>query len=322
VIAGPTASGKTAFAHRLAEKGGNCILSADAMQRYRALPILSAAPTVHELARFHYIGVGDLDAWQRGSAGDFARLAHKVATERRDAGEPPPILCGGTGFYLRAALEGLIDEEDHDPAQRAERASELDATPLAELVARLRRDDPDAAARIDLNNPARVRRALLVQALTQRPMSAWWREDAARRASTPPPLTLVRRFVVTRPREELHARIDRRARAMLAGGVVEEAARLGDEARARGVDPRAWPVVRTLGVEVLLDALDAGRVQRDACMNSALMDVENARLPPPWRALAEAIALTTRQYAKRQLTWLRKYAPPSDTTEWIESREA
>ena len=278
VIAGPTASGKSAFALRLAESLGGVIINADSMQLYRELQILSARPSPAEEARVPHRLYGALDAGEAGSVAGWLELAAAEIASATSAGKVA-VVVGGTGLYLHALLHGLAPVPDVPVEVRRrtrERASGLGS---AALHAELARRDPAMAARLEPGDRQRVMRALEVAAATGRSLAEW---------QTRPPLRVAlpeRRtgFVLMPPRAELYARIERRLRAMIAAGVLEELAAL----RARALAP-GLPAMKAVGVPELLAHLE-GR-----------LDLESA--------LARAI-VQTRRYAKRQLTWFRHRLP-------------
>src|SRR6266513_1973397 len=174
IIAGPTAVGKSSAALSLAERIGGEILPVDSLQVYRGLDIGTAKPSAQERKRVphHLIDVVELS--EPFDAAQFSRLAHTAVADIQQRGRVP-ILCGGTGLYFKAFLEGLGGAPPAEPALRAE----LEATPLLELLDELERRDPDTFSRIDRANPRRVIRALEVVRLTGRPFSgqrAMWTE--------------------------------------------------------------------------------------------------------------------------------------------------
>jgi tRNA dimethylallyltransferase len=285
LIAGPTASGKSAAALKLARELGGTIVNADAMQVYADLRVLTARPSPEdERAAAHRL-YGVLDGAERCSAGRWARLAADavagIAAEERAA-----IVTGGTGLYFRALEEGLSPVPDAPPEIRAAaeaRWKELGpAAFLAEVVAQ----DP-AMARLPEGDTQRLVRAWEVFAATGKPMSHF---QALERA----PLigAVDARVVVEPPRDVLYARCDARAEAMLGEGAVEEVRRL----LGRNLDP-ALPVMKALGVAEIA-ALLRGETDRDEAL---------ARLQQ-----------NTRRFAKRQLTWFRNQArgwPRADDAE-------
>jgi tRNA dimethylallyltransferase len=178
LIVGPTAVGKSAVALALAEKTGGEIISVDSMQVYRGLDIGTAKPTAAERARVPHHLIDVVDLTEPFDAAKFVALAQKAVTEIQSRGHVP-ILCGGTGLYFKAFLEGLGDAPPANPALRAE----LEATPLAELSRELEHCDPVAFQTIDQQNPRRVIRAIEVIRLTGKPFSqqrAEWKVGSSR----------------------------------------------------------------------------------------------------------------------------------------------
>lgn len=265
ILAGPTAVGKSDLAVELAERCGGEIIGADAYQIYQGLDLLTAKPGPELRARAPHHLLGEVPLTQRFDVAQFAALAGARIAEVRARGRLP-IVCGGTGLYVRALTHGLAELPGADAALRAE----LEAQPLAEAQRRLAELDPTGAAQLDLRNPRRVIRALEVCLLTGRPFSSFreqWHE-------APPPG--VRGALLLRDRAELHARIAQRTEAMFAAGVEAEVRVLGE------VGPTAEQAIGLREIRALL----AGEMTRAACL--------------------EAITLATRRYAKRQLTWFRR----------------
>jgi len=275
LIAGPTASGKSALALILAERTGGVVVNADSMQVYRDLRVLTARPSEAEEARAPHRLFGHLDAAIACSAADWAADARAAIADAHDAGRLP-ILVGGTGLYLRTLLDGIAPVPPVAPPVRAE----VRAMPLPEAYARLEQVDPAAAARLHPNDASRIARALEVALSSGRPLADW----QARREGGIGDAVDLRAALLLPDRGTLHARIDARAEAMLAGGAVEEAAALA----ARGLSPDL-PAMRAIGVRALAE-FAAGRLSRTAAR--------------------DALATETRQYAKRQCTWFR-HQPPS-----------
>ena len=261
-IAGPTAVGKSDVAAEVACRVAGEVVSADAFQVYRGLEVLTAKPGAETLARVRHHLVGEIGLEETFDVARFRLRATEVIGEVVARGRVP-VIAGGTGLYVRALTHGLADLPAADPVLRAE----LDARPLEELVAELERLDPVAAAQIDRKNPRRVIRAVEVCRLTGQPFSAF-------RAQVEP-LRPVRGVVLTREREELNARIDRRTERMFAAGVVEEVRAAGE------VSATAAQAIGFLEIQALL----RGEIDQAECI---------AR-----------IQQQTRQYAKRQMTWFR-----------------
>ena len=274
LIAGPTASGKSALALRLAEETGGVIVNADAIQVYAEIAILTARPDAAEVARAPHRLYGHVPASDAYSVQRWLADVGPVLTELAAAGRPP-ILVGGTGLYLTALTEGLSPVPAIDPAIRARwrtAAADLGAEALhRELAAR----DPVMAARLRPSDPQRIVRALEVIDATGRSLADWQREVG------PPlvPLAAARALVVAPDRAALRQRIERRFGAMLAAGALEEARAVA----ALGLDP-ALPAMKALGLRPLLAHL-AGEMTLDAAIAAAVAD--------------------TRRYARRQETWFR-----------------
>jgi tRNA dimethylallyltransferase len=279
-IAGPTAVGKSAVALALAEQIGGEIISVDSMQVYRGLDLGTAKPSAAELARVphHLIDVAELT--ELFDAAKFVTLAQQAVAQIQSRGRVP-IFCGGTGLYFKAYLDGLGAAPPSDEKLRAE----LRATPLAELLRELAQRDPATFARIDRNNPRRVIRAVAVIRLTGKPFS---QQRAEWNPSSLLPPSSSQFLCLSRTTSDLHARINARVEEMFAAGLVEETRRLLGH-----------------GLEQNLTAMQAIGYRQ------VVEHLRGARSLPETIELVKA---RTRKFAKRQLTWLRKYA----TARWIE----
>ena len=272
LIAGPTASGKSALALDLAERHRGTIINADSAQVYRDLRVLTARPSAEEEARVPHRLFGHVDAADTGySAARWAAEASDAIAATL-AEERLPILVGGTGLYLRTLLDGIAPVPPIDPAVRAQ----VRALPVADAHARLATLDAAAAARLHVNDTTRVARALEVVLSTGRPLATWQADRVGGLRAT---IDLAPTILLP-PRPELFAAIDRRSAAMLAGGSLDEVAAL----LARADLPVAAPIRRAIGVAPLA-ALLAGDISHSEAL---------ARLQ-----------LDTRRYAKRQYTWFR-----------------
>jgi tRNA dimethylallyltransferase len=277
LIAGPTASGKSALALRLARQLGADIVNADSMQLYADLSVLTARPPREEtlLAPHHLFGVADAaDGWSVGRWLDAARAAlADIALWRR-----PAVVVGGTGLYFHALTKGLaeVPPVPREITDRLEREAGL-AGELA-LRPRLAVLDPVAEARIARGDIQRLLRALAVAVHTGRALSAW-------QADTSPTLAQDdwRAIVLEPPREPLYAACDARLEAMFGAGAIEEVAAL----HARRLDP-SLPAMKAVGVREIIEHLD-GRLGREEALARAQQE--------------------TRRYAKRQLTWFRNQTP-------------
>lgn len=259
-IFGPTASGKTAVAEAVADRLGGEVLSADSMQAYRGLPILTAQPD----RPTRLVGIWPLD--HEGSVADYARLAHAAIDELVDDGRTP-VVAGGTGLYLRAALAELSLPPAPTQEQRARWGRAYDRLGPERAYAVLAERDPDAAARLHANDRRRVVRAL---ELTELGSSLSPDADRLWTSETRLPTVV---FGLDVPRDVLEERIVRRANAMFAAGVV-------DEARDALAGPISATAVRALGLR------EVAELSRD-------------------EALA-ALVIRTRRYAAYQRKWLRR----------------
>ncbi|HRN88713.1 tRNA (adenosine(37)-N6)-dimethylallyltransferase MiaA [Hyphomicrobium sp.] len=274
LIAGPTASGKSALAHALAERLSGTVINADSMQVYRELRILTARPSEAETAAVPYRLYGHVPGHEAYSAARYADEARSAIAEAQAAGRIP-VVVGGTGLYFKALLEGLSPIPPIPPDIRTRWRDAAAEQGAAALHAVLAKRDPVMAARLRPSDPQRIVRALEVLEATGISLAAWQEMPGEPVIQLDEALPLV----VSPPREVLRQRIDARFDAMIEEGATEEV-----RALARlGLDPDL-PLMRALGVRPLMDML-AGRV-------SAIEAVEGAK--------AE-----TRQYAKRQVTWLR-----------------
>lgn len=276
LIAGPTASGKSALAVALAQAVGRAqVINADASQVYRDLTILSARPTAAEMQGVPHHLFGHVDG------ADGAYHAARWAAEARRAlaraweDDDIPILVGGTGLYLRTLLDGIAPVPAIAPDIRAE----VRAMAVADAHAALTKADPAAAARLHPADTTRVARALEVVRATGRPLADWQR---AREGGIAESVALVP-LVLLPPRDELRARCDARLAEMFERGAIDEVAAL----IARDLDPDL-PVMRAIGVPQIA-ALLRGTLSRAEALDRA--------------------QAATRQYAKRQFTWLRHQPP-------------
>ncbi len=269
IIAGPTGVGKSQLALELAAiVGGIEIVSIDAYQAYRGLEVLSAAPTPAMRRQVPHHLVSCIDIGVELDAASFGRNARRVITEINQRGRTA-LLVGGSGLYLGAVF-GTVSGM---PAADHELRASLDALTTGELLAELDRRDPIAGSKIDRNNRRRIIRALEVCRLTGRAYSSMrsdWSGGASARDQQYPPAVLV-----TRPMPELAERIAARTRAMLDNGAIEEVQHAGELSST---------AARTLGVDQIHGLL-AGKITLGEC--------------------CQQIAIATRRYAKRQLTWFR-----------------
>lgn len=274
LIAGPTASGKSALALDLAEANGGIVINTDSMQVYRDLRIITARPTPEEEARVAHRLYGHRDAAINCSVGIWLEDAAAALVDARRAGKLP-IFVGGTGLYFKALLRGLADMPPVSPEIREAVRARLARDGVEALHAELARRDPVMGARLKPRDRARIARALEVIEATGRSMDDW-------HAHGLPPLLSpanVAAVFLSPERTELYARIDRRFARMLGDGALQEVAALSQ----RGLDP-ILPAMKAHGVPALIRHL-RGEI-----------------------SLADATTIgakDTRHYAKRQFTWFR-----------------
>ena len=274
LIAGPTASGKSALALALAEKADGVVINADSAQVYRDLRILSARPTPEDEARVPHRLYGHRNGEDICSAADWAADARTEIAAAHEA-RRLPILCGGTGLYLRTLIEGIAPVPEIDPAiRRTVRALAPGEAHMA-LVA----EDPAAAARLRPSDTTRTQRALEVVRATGRTLQAW----QAKKAGGIGDAVSLRPLILLPPRAWLHERCDERFDKIFSDEGIAEV-RLLLERRL----PALAPVMRAIGVPEIAAWLH-GDLTRD-------------------QALA-AGKIATRQYAKRQYTWFRRQPP-------------
>jgi len=273
IVAGPTASGKSACALDAADEFDGVVINADSMQVYAELRILTARPSDADEARVPHHLFGILSAAEACSAGRWLRMA-VAEIENAWATGHLPIVCGGTGLYLKALTQGLAEIPDVPPAIRAEaerryreKGGEAFRVELAAL-------DPETAARVPATDRQRLTRAWEVATATHRTLDAWQEEEAR------PPLDAVFATITfTPPRDVLYAGCEARFDAMLAAGALDEVRGLLDLA----LDP-GLPAMKALGVPELARHL-GGEISLDDAVTLA--------------------KTATRQYAKRQNTWIR-----------------
>jgi tRNA dimethylallyltransferase len=278
VIGGPTASGKSALALHLAQALGGVLINADSMQLYRELPLLTARPGPADEARVPHRLFGVLGAAEAASVGRWLELAG-AAIEASAAAGRLPIVVGGTGLYLSALLRGLAPVPPVPATTRAAAEAMFERLGGPGLHAELTRRDPVMAARLRPSDRQRLIRAFEVFSATGRSLADW--QDRPRfRVPLPEPIV---GFALLPPRPLLQLRIERRLRAMLEAGALAEL-----EALRRAHPGADLPLLKAVAVPELCDHLD-GR-----------LDLASA--------LAGAV-IRTRQYAKRQVTWLRHQLP-------------
>jgi tRNA dimethylallyltransferase len=275
IVAGPTASGKSALALALAERLGGTIINTDAMQVYRDLRVLTARPTPDDEARAPHALYGVRPAAEPGNVAWWREAALAAMAAAREAGRLP-ILTGGSGLYFASLTEGLADIPDPGPAARAEARALLKEIGPAALHAHLADVDPVTAARLRPTDSQRVARAWEVWRGTGTGLAAW------QATKTPPAPWRFAAILLDPPRAELRAAIAARFDAMLRDGALEEVRAL----LALQLDP-ALPAMRAHGVPELVSHL----------RGEITLEVAGRR-----------IELVTGQYTKRQATWFRHHA--------------
>ncbi len=279
LIAGPTASGKSRLALDMAEKTGAVIVNADSQQLYADLRVLSARPTIEDEARAEHRLYGVADAAESWSVGRWTRAVMPLLEELA-AQDRPALLVGGTGLYFNALTRGLADIPAVPDAVRDTVQAAYDLEGEAAFRRRLAEVDPTAAAAITPGDRQRLIRALAVAQATGRSLSDW-------KAGTKPLLTpgSYEALIVEPPRDRLYAACDVRVSQMIQNGALDEVRAL----LARNLDP-TLPAMKAVGVPELAAHLSGATTLDQA---------------------VAAIRLSTRHYAKRQLTWFR-----NQTADW------
>jgi tRNA dimethylallyltransferase len=278
LLAGPTTSGKSALALKLAQAHGGVIINADSMQVYRDLRIITARPTPAEEATVPHRLYGHVDAAENYSVGRWCVDAAAVLKEAERSGRRP-ILVGGTGLYFKALTQGLAAVPPVPGEVRATVRTRLRDEGIAPLYEELRKRDPASAERLMPGDRSRITRALEVVLATGRSLTDWHRDGMK------PAIDATRaiKIFLKVDREELYRRIDVRFDAMLAAGALDEVRALA----ARGLDP-SLPAMKAHGVPWLIRHL------------SGEITLEEA---------AEGGKRDTRRYTKRQGTWFRHQLP-------------
>ena len=263
VLAGPTAVGKSEFAVEIAERLRTEIVGADAFQIYEGFQILSGKPSTVLRVRIKHHLIGVLPVLENCDAARYTELASKTIQELNQRGVVP-LLVGGSGFYIEALLNPLPELPAGDSDLREQLANES----LSSLLSELKERDPAAFEKIDQHNRRRIERAIEVIRLTGKPFSAFRRSN--------PSSGQIPGLVLTRPRTELHRRINERVQWMLENGAVQEVA------SASELSPTAAQMIGVPEIRQLLRQ----EISLDEC--------------------TQAMQAATRQYAKRQVTWFKK----------------
>jgi tRNA dimethylallyltransferase len=263
VLAGPTAVGKSEFAVEIAERLGTEIIGADAFQIYQGFEILSGKPSAVLQSRVKHHLIGVLPVMENCDAARYTELASKKIQELNQQ-EVVPLLVGGSGFYIEALLNPLPELPGGDSDLRDQLANES----LSSLLSELKERDPAALEKIDQHNRRRVERAVEVIRLTGKPFSAFRRSN--------PASGQIPGLVLTRPRTELHRRINERVQRMLENGAVQEVA---------SANELSSTAAQMIGIPEIRQFLRQ-EISLDEC--------------------TQAMQTATRQYAKRQMTWFKK----------------
>jgi len=280
VVAGPTASGKSALALAAARAFRGTVVNADSMQVYRELPILSAAPGAGERAAAPHALYGVLSAAEPCSAGRWRDMALAAIGHAHAAGRLP-VVAGGTGLYLKALMEGLVDIPPVPRAVHVASRARMEETGPEAFHRALAARDPQTAATLRPSDRQRLIRAWDVLDATGRGLAAWQADRPE-----PPPLRFVT-LALSPPRKVLYPACDTRLDGMIAAGALGEVRRL----MAMGLDP-ALPAMKAVGVPELM-----AHLRGECALDDALAAARTA----------------TRRYAKRQMTWLRHQIRPDFT---------
>ncbi|MFT6581477.1 MAG: tRNA (adenosine(37)-N6)-dimethylallyltransferase MiaA [Alphaproteobacteria bacterium] len=286
VVAGPTASGKSAAALAIAREFNGVVINADSMQLYKDLPLLTARPTAAEMGAVPHRLYGVLELGETCSAARWRDMAIVEIEAARQAGRLP-VLCGGSGLYIKALLEGLSPIPEIPAAVRQAVRQAFEARGQAAMRAELLEKDPVMAARLEPADQQRTLRALEVLAATGRSLAQW---QAAPKSGPPPGLRFAT-ILITPPRDVLYAACNERLLQMVAQGVVEDVAAVF--ARITKAEEQGAGAGPSLRDALLLKALGVPQFQ---AYNEGAMDLA---------AAIEKAQIATRRYAKRQMTWIR-----------------
>lgn len=282
VIAGPTASGKTAAAIEVARHFDTVVVSADSRQFYREMSIGTAKPNAEELAAAKHYFIDTLSIAENYTAGDYEKQCLDLLKELFKT-HPVVLLAGGSGLFIKAVCEGFDEFPDVDPQIRERLNSELEANGIAYLQEKLKTADTDYYAQVDIGNPQRVIRALEIFESTGKPYSTFRKSTINKR-----PFRILK-FGLDMPREALYNRINQRVDIMVKQGLIDEVKSL--------LPYRHLNALNTVGYSELFDYFDG-----KADLNSAL----------------ELVKQNTRRFAKRQMTWFRK----DKDILWVDARNA
>jgi len=297
VIVGPTAVGKTVAAIEVAEEMNGEIISADSRQVYQGMEIGSGAPSAEECRRVTHHLTGCIDPEVRLSAGEFSRMAHSVTDEIIARGRIP-VVVGGSGLYIRAMIDGLASIPVSDPGVRSDIEERIDKFGMERMIEELRRIDPEYAEKVGLHDRKRLIRALEVWETTGKSFSDWHKDQESNRWCKP------LFFGLNRPRTELHELILARVSRMLDAGWIDEVQALvakysnprdptSDNGTSDKLADLPPSITETLGYKDIIEYLRGA------------IDIDSVK---------ERIIISTRQFAKRQITWFRA----DDRVKWRE----
>jgi tRNA dimethylallyltransferase len=274
IVAGPTASGKSARALAIAEAAGGVIINADSQQVYRDLRILTARPSAGEEARAPHRLYGFMAANESCSAGKWLRLA-KMEIDWVLAEGRTPIIVGGTGLYIKALMQGIAEIPDIEASVRQQAAGDFEQMGKEAFAERLRHVDPEFFTRLKVYDKQRLIRAYAVWLGSGKPLS-FWQQQPTSRPYAPDDFNLE---IISLPRDELYARCDLRVHAMIEEGAVEEVKNLMTYDL-----PSMAALEKTIGVREL-----TSYIKKEISLDAAIAQMQQA----------------TRNYAKRQETWFR-----------------
>lgn len=273
LIAGPTASGKSALALSVAERFSGEIINTDAMQLYRDIPIISAQPCAEDYACVPHHLYGFVDAEDRYSVGRWLEAAKQAGAQVQQRGRLP-IFVGGTGLYFKALLEGLVDVPDIPAPVKEDIAREVNRFGLEQAHAKLAQLDSAWASQVEKGDRQRIVRGLEVVAHTGRPLSAWMDQPQQGLGNEG-----VAKFVLMPERESAYERSNQRFDEMLREGAIAEVRKLVSRRLAPDL-----PAMKALGVPQLSSWLQGAVSYEEAISQAKMM---------------------TRRYIKRQFTWIR-----------------
>lgn len=278
-VAGPTASGKTALAIEIAEMIGGEVISNDSMQIYRGMEIGTAAPTKEEMRGIPHHMIGIADPSEEFSCADYSALAKNKITDIIQRGKIP-VFCGGTGLYLDSVLSrGDMSESEKNDVLRKELSAFAEKYGNIALHDRLRLHDPESAAAIHPNNLRRVIRALEIFESTGITKTEW--DKRSQKEELPYDVHMA--IIEFASRDLLYSRIEKRVDIMMESGILDEARNLFQKGLLKGDKPAA----QAIGYKEFIPYFEGEQSLDEAVL---------------------AIKQNTRRYAKRQITWFKKYS--------------